>query len=72
MTQLGERLNGMQTPLSVVANRSPITIDTSGIAKAIARGCETMTALIAISESSARAAGLRPDRRSDDATWPNA
>jgi hypothetical protein len=33
----------MQTPLSVVANRSPITNDTSGMAQVIVCGGETIT-----------------------------
>ena len=43
IAQLGERLNGMQTPVSVVANRSPITIESSGIDQVIVCGGEAIT-----------------------------
>jgi hypothetical protein len=43
IAQLGERLNGMQAPLSVVADNTPITIESSGIAQVIVCGGATMT-----------------------------
>ena len=43
IAQLGERLNGIQAPLSAVARHSPITNETSGITQVIVCGRETIT-----------------------------
>jgi hypothetical protein len=59
IAQLGERLNGMQAPLSAVASRSPITIDTSGIAQVIVCGGEAITTLEPITEAAEAGYRLR-------------
>jgi hypothetical protein len=43
IAQLGERLNGMQTPLGAGVNRSPIANDTSGMAQVIVCDGKTIT-----------------------------